>query len=994
MSTTSHRVDTAPGHGIDRSSPISFTFEGERYSGFAGDTLASALIANGRLQTKNSMYLQRPRGIIAAGVEEPNGLVTIKARSDNDIDETMLPVTTVELFEGLDGFYVPGQGALDPKKDPAIYDRKHKHVDVLVIGAGPAGIAAAKAALQGQARVALIDNQPLPGGSLLASRRLEIDGKTGAQWAADEIAELQKNQDFLYLSRTLAFGAYDANYVIALENRTDHLPAKERPGVSRQRVWHIRANQVVLATGAIERPIAFATNDRPGVMMAASARTFTNRYAALPGRKVVVFTTNDSAYEAAVDLHAAGAEIVALVDSRTEASDAAKKAAEITGAPTFLGSAVVGTGASVMGDRVENADISQVDENNELTGETTRVDTDLVIVSGGWSPTVHLHVHRQGKTEWNQDIAGFVPVEGSVADEHLAGALTGRFSTEDALESGAKAGAAALTAAAEKAGFEGGSAAADAPAVSAEFEAPQCCASVRPMWLVPALTGDAKQWRDHFVDFQRDQSVADIIRAHGAGMHSIEHIKRYTSIGTANDQGKTAGVNAMAINAILLGEEDFGKVGVSGYRPPFVALPFAALAGRERGDLFDPARLTPIHAAHLKSECPFEDVGQWKRPWYFPVGEETMDEAVYRESKAVRDSVGMMDGTTLGKIEIRGQDAAEFVNRVYTNGFKLLKVGMGRYGLMLNVDGMLLDDGVTMRIAEDRFLMTTTTGGAATVFDWLEEWHQTEWPELDVTLTSVTEQYATVTVGGPKSRDVIAKVAPELDVSNDAFKFMSFKETTLSNGVPARICRISFSGELAYEINVDGFYGQKVWEMVEEAGAEFNITKYGTETMHVLRAEKGLIIIGQDTDGTVTAADAGMDWAVSKKKKDFIGKRSLERADTKREDRKHLVGVLPVDKKVRLPEGAALIEAGVDPKPRAATAEDPLTKSNGQVPQVGWVSSSYDSPNLGRTFGLALIDNGRNRQGEILKSFVNGELVDVEIAPLCLFDPEGKRRDG
>jgi sarcosine oxidase subunit alpha len=423
-------------------------------------------------------------------------------------------------------------------------------------------------------------------------------------------------------------------------------------------------------------------------------------------------------------------------------------------------------------------------------------------------------------------------------------------------------------------------------------------------------------------------------------------------------------------------------VGHTTFRAPFAPVPFAALAGRRRGDLFDPARITSIHPWHVEHGAEFEDVGQWKRPWYYPQPGEDMDAAVQRECRAVRESVGFQDASTLGKIEIRGTDAGEFLNRIYTNGFKKLGVGKGRYGLMCKPDGMVFDDGVTLRVAEDRFYMTTTTGGAATVLEWLEEWHQTEWPDLDVVFTSVTEQWSTVAVAGPRSRDVIAKLAPDLDVSNEAFEFMGFRETTLANGVPARICRISFSGELAFEVNVDTFYGLAVWEAVADAGAEYGITPYGTETMHVLRAEKGFIIVGQDTDGTVTPQDAGMEWIVSKFK-DFIGKRSYSRVDTAREDRKHLVGVLPVDGRTRLAEGAQLVAAGT-----------PITPEAGPVPMIGHVTSSYISTSLERPFGLAMVENGRNRMGEIVQSPLGDTLIDVEITSPVFYDPEGNRRDG
>jgi sarcosine oxidase subunit alpha len=435
--------------------------------------------------------------------------------------------------------------------------------------------------------------------------------------------------------------------------------------------------------------------------------------------------------------------------------------------------------------------------------------------------------------------------------------------------------------------------------------------------------------------------------------------------------------------SVLLGEADLGGIGTTTYRAPYAPVSFAALAGRRRGQLFDPARITSLHQWHLEHGAVWEDVGQWKRPRYFPRGEEDMDAAVLRECAAVRDSVGAMDGTTLGKIEIRGADAARFLNRIYTNGFLKLPVGKGRYGVMCGPDGMIMDDGVTLRLAEDHFFMTTTSSGAAAVLDHLEEWHQTEWPELDVSMTSVTEQWTTITVAGPRSRDVIAKVAPDLDVSQEAFGFMEFRDTVLASGIPARIPRISFSGELAFEINVDAFYGRTVWEAVLEAGEEFGLTVYGTETMHVLRAEKGLIIVGQDTDGTITPHDANMSWVVGAKKKDFLGKRSLDRPDSVREDRRQLVGLLSADGSTRLEEGAQIVDVGT-----------PITPEEGPVPMIGWVSSSYDSAALGQPFALALVDGGLGRIGETVRSPQGDRIIDLTITSPVLVDPEGARRDG
>ncbi|MEE1622208.1 sarcosine oxidase subunit alpha family protein [Zafaria sp. J156] len=969
MSTARLDAVRAAGHGIDRTREVSFRVDGLDYTGYEGDTLASALVASGRLDCGPSMYLGRPRGIMSAGVEESNALVTVRSRFPGHVDESMLPATTVELTDGLEARFLSGLGTLDPRKDEAVYDRKYVHADVLVVGAGPAGLAAAREAAKTGARTILMDDQPSAGGSLLSSRGESIDGVDALEWVSSTLDRLAGAEDFTYLPRTTVFGSYDANYLVAVQHRTDHLPARERRGVSRQRIWHVRASRVVLATGAHERPIVFANNDRPGIMLAGAVRSYLNRYAAAAGRNVVVATTNDSAYALVEDLHAAGLGTAVVVDSRPAPSPTAAAVLEATGVRGVFGSAVVDTAGAGTAGRVSSVDVSRIDDAGRPSGAVETVEADLLAVSGGFSPVVHLHSQRQGRIVWNEDIAAFVP--GSpVAEQELAGAATGSYSLHEALSQGALAGHRAARAAGRQAPLV-------VPSAPAGDTGP-----VRPLWLVPGLTGEPAGWSTHFVDLQRDQTVADVLRATGAGMRSVEHVKRYTSISTANDQGKTSGVNAIGVIAAALNEPDLGSIGTTTFRAPFTPVAFTALAGRQRGELFDPARITSIHPWHVARGALFEDVGQWKRPWYYPRPGEDMDAAVLRECAAVRESVGFMDATTLGKIEIRGTDAGEFLNRVYTNAFKKLAPGMGRYGVMCTPDGMVFDDGVTLRLDEDRYFMTTTTGGAAKVLDWLEEWHQTEWPELDVVCTSVTEQWGTVAVVGPKSRAVIAKLAPELDLDNESFKFMAFRETTLANGIPARICRISFSGELAFEINVEAFYGLAVWEAVAEAGAEFGITPYGTETMHVLRAEKGFIIVGQDTDGTVTPQDAGMDWVVSKAK-DFIGRRSFARQDTSRTDRKHLVGVLPVDAATRLPEGAQLVTAGT-----------PITPAEAPVPMIGHVTSSYLSATLGRPFGLALVDNGRHRIGEVVQAPLDGRLVDVEITSPVLYDPEGSRRDG
>ncbi|MFE5027824.1 sarcosine oxidase subunit alpha family protein [Streptomyces sp. NPDC056656] len=943
---------------VDRTTFLHFTLDGRELTGHPGDTLASAMLANGIVEAAPSLYLGRPRGIVSAGVEEPNALVQL----GGSCSEGMLPATTVELYDGLSATTLSGMGRLDPTPDPAVYDKKYVHTDVLVVGAGPAGLSAAAAAAESGARVILVDDQPELGGALLS-------GRTQPEWIAEVRAALDAASEVTVLTRTTAFGSYDDNYVLALERRTDHLGADApdpSSGVSRQRLWHIRARQVVLATGAHERPLIFAGNDRPGVMLAASVRTYINRYGVTPGRRAVVGTTNDSAYDTVADLHATGIDIAAVVDARPELSQRAAEIAAATGVRVLTSSAVVDTAGE---SRLTGVTVQALDADGQLVGEAERFDCDLLAVSGGWSPVVHLHSQRQGKLRWDDDLAAFVP-DGTVRHQQIVGAAQGTHGLDGALAEGARAGALAAT----EAGFP-----VPVPAAPSEDARPD----VRALWLVPSPAGEPGTWDTHFVDLQRDVTAADVWRSTGAGMRGVEHVKRYTSLGTANDQGKTSGVNAIGVIAEALGAgASPGEIGTTAYRAPYTPVAFAALAGRERGDLFDPERTTSIHGWHVAHGAEFEDVGQWKRPWYYPRPGEDMDAAVVRECRAAREGVAFMDATTLGKIEIWGADAGEFLNRVYTNAFKKLKPGMARYGVMCKPDGMIFDDGVTLRLDGNRYFMTTTTGGAAGVLDWLEEWLQTEWPELDVHCTSVTEQWATVAVVGPKSRDVIAKLAPELDVSAEAFPFMAFRETTLASGIPARVCRISFSGELAFEINVCAWYGRAVWEQVQEAGQPYDITPYGTETMHVLRAEKGFIIVGQDTDGTVTPQDANMDWVVSKRK-DFIGNRSYSRADTTRADRKQLVGLLPTDRTTRLPEGSQLI-----------AQDTPLTPEAGPVPMLGHVTSSYHSAALGRPFALALVAGGRARIGSTLLAPVGDDLVPVEVTDSVLYDPEGTKRDG
>jgi sarcosine oxidase subunit alpha len=960
MSTATHRLRT--GGRIDRTREVHIDVAGRELVAHPGDTVASAMLAHGIVEVGPSIYAGRPRGIVAAGVEEPNALVRVHGQCA----ESMLPATTVAVRDGLAVDLLSGIGRLDPEADEAIYDKVYVHTDVLVVGAGPAGLAAASTAARSGARVVLLDDQPELGGSLLAASFETVDGRPAMEWVSQVAAELDAHADVTVLRRTSAFGAYDDNYVLALEHRTDHLE-EWSPGVSRQRLWHLRAQQVVVATGAHERPLVFAGNDRPGVMLAGAVRTYLNRYGVRVGDEVVVATTNDSGYDLVTDLVTCGVRVAAVVDSRPEAP----RLAVAGDVPVITGSVVTGTHGTTGTARVASVEVSAIDADGALVGPAQMLACDTLAVCGGWSPVVHQHSQRQGRLAWDEDIAAFVP-SSTVRNQVVVGAAAGDFTLEGALDTGSTAGSAVS----KRSGFP-----------ADETTAPRGqgggLGAIRPVWLVPASEGEPGSWTEHFVDLQRDQTVADVWRATGAGMRSVEHVKRYTSIGTANDQGKTSAVNAIGVIAAALGGETTpGHVGTTTFRAPYTPVGFAAIAGRERGDLLDPERTTPVHRWHLAHGAELEVVGQWQRPWYYPQDEESMDQAVARECRAARTGVAMMDASTLGKIEIVGADAGEFLNRIYTNGFKKLAVGSARYGVMCGVDGMVIDDGVTLRLAEDRYFMTTTTGGAAAILEWLEEWLQTEWPDLDVTCTSVTEQWTTIAVVGPSSRTVLERVAPHLDLDNEAFPFMTFRETELASGVQARVCRISFSGELAYEINVPGWYGRAVWEQVYAAGADLDITPYGTETMHVLRAEKGYPIVGQDTDGTVTPHDAGLGWAVSKLK-DFVGKRSLDRADTVRTDRKHLVGLLPLDTVTRLPEGSQLVEA-----------DAPIGAADRPVPMLGHVTSSYRSEALGRTFALALVADGRNRIGQTVAAFTGDSLVKALLTDPVLYDPEGSKRDG
>lgn len=896
-------------------STVQFTFDGVTYHGNKGEPLSAALLRNGIKVVTESSYRLRPRGVVGLGYEEPCALVQI----DSGSGEPMVPATRIELVDGLVVRSLAGVGDLPNQPDKARYDKVFKHVDVLVIGAGESGLKAAKKAAKSGKSVIILDDQFEVGGY-----KKDINEKIDAS-----LLSAVKKDNVIHLQRTTAIGLYDQNYVVAIERRADHLNSDIIPDFARMRTWHIRAKEIILATGAFQRVLVFPNNDRPGIMFSHAAATYLHKYRVGTFKNAVVLTVDDSGYEDALRIQKSGTNVIAIIDIRKKIKGNLVDKVKKLGIQVVTGSMVANTSADNSG-ALSSVFVAETNSNGDITSEQREIRVDLLAISGGWTPTVHLATYLNLKPIWNQKIAAFVMPN--------------------------------LPKAIKATGYANG-----------EFEKVS-----NPPAVFFGLIPDGEDAKISYIDLQRDANVRDLKRAVGAGLTSVEHVKRYTTIGTSHDQGKTSGTTTMGLLGQLIDKEPH-EVGTLTFRPPFIGVPFSALAGRDLGILSDPVRTTPIHEEHLKVKAPMEDVGQWKRPWYFPLEKETMHQSVLRECQSARQDVAVMDASTLGKIDIQGPDAGLFLDRIYTNMFSTLKVGSSRYGLMCGVDGMVFDDGVTTRISEDRFLMTTTTGGAAKVLDWLEEWLQTEWPDLNVYCTSVTEHWSTVAIVGPKSRDLLAKLAPSLDVSNESFPFMENRYTEVS-GIPARIARISFSGELAYEINIEAWYGQYIWQEVFEKGKQFNIAAYGTETMHVLRAEKGFVIIGQETDGTQTPQDLGMDWIV-KKKKDFIGKRSFSRSDTSREKRHQLVGLLPTNPATLLPEGSYVVNEGE-------------SKKSGKRSHIGYVTSSYQSSALSRTFALALLADGRNKIGQFAEVPMGDSVAQVEIVDSLFFDKENSRRDG
>ncbi|AVO53725.1 sarcosine oxidase subunit alpha [Ectopseudomonas mendocina] len=999
----------AKGGRIDRSQPLSFTFNGQTYQGFAGDSLAAALLANGVDIVGRSFKYSRPRGIVAAGAEEPNAVLQIGSTEAAQIPNVR--ATQQALYSGLvasstngwpsvntdlmgilgkvgggmmpPGFYyktfmypqnlwmtyekyirkAAGLGRSPTEVDPDIYDQLNQHCDVLIVGAGPAGLAAALAAGRSGARVILADEQEEFGGSLLDTRET-LDGKPAAEWVAQAIAELKTLPEVTLLPRATVNGYHDHNFLTIHQRLTDHLGEIAPMGQARQRMHRVRAKRVVLASGAHERPLVYANNDVPGNMLAGAVSTYVRRYGVAPGQELVLSTNNDYAYRVLLDWLDAGRKVVAVADARSNPRGAWVEEARARGVRILTGSAVIEARGSK---RVTGARICAIDvKAHKVTSPGEVVDCDLIVSSGGYSPVVHLASHLGGRPEWSEDILGFVPGPGNGIQQRVdAGAVNGVFALGDVLANGFEAGAKA----AADTGYKAVSG--RLPKVEARQEE-----ATLALFQVPHDKPTARAPKQ-FVDLQNDVTAAGIELATREGFESVEHVKRYTALGFGTDQGKLGNINGLAIAARSMGIS-IVQMGTTMFRPNYTPVTFGAVAGRHCGALFDAKRYTAMQAWHVKNGAEFEDVGQWKRPWYFPKKGEDLHAAVARECLAVRNSVGILDASTLGKIDIQGPDAREFLNRVYTNAWTKLDVGKARYGLMCKEDGMVFDDGVTACLADNHFVMTTTTGGAARVMEWLEIYHQTEWPELKVYFTSVTDHWATMTLSGPNSRKLLAKVT-DIDLDKDAFPFMSWKEG-LVGGVPARVFRISFTGELSYEVNVQADYALGVWEQIIEAGKEFDLTPYGTETMHVLRAEKGFIIVGQDTDASVTPDDLNMGWCVGRTKPfSWIGKRGMNRDDCLREDRKQLVGLKPVDPNKVLPEGAQLV---FDPKQTIP------------MQMVGHVTSSYMSAAMGYSFAMAVVKGGLKRMGErVFAPLADGSLIEAEICSSVFYDPKGDRQN-
>ena len=983
---------------INRDKKISFKFNGKKYYGYEGDTLASALIANGIHLVGRSFKYHRPRGFFGVGVDEPYAIVQLYRNGETDPN---CRATEQELFEGLEaksincfpsvnfdlgainnflnrffpaGFYyktfmwpksfwyriyepfirrAAGFGVASTNHDQERYEHKYEYCDLLVAGSGPSGLASAYAAAKNGANVILAEDKPRFGGSLLTSE-VNIGNQTGKEWSEKIISELKAMPNVIVKNRAQVFGYYDHNMLVMSERVSDHLP-KSKKYTPKQRLWYIRSKEVVISSGSIERPIIFGNNDTPGVVLASAAKEYLKVYGVLFGKKPLIFTNNDSAYETAIEFKKNGI-LPVILDSRVNPSSEIINEAKNLGIEIQFSHVVV---AAKGYKKVKSAEIAKISDDKKNLEEIKNIQCDCICVSGFWTPTIHLASQSGNKTKFNQDIDAFVPNKPKQKETTL-GSANGVFTLEETLKTSFEAGTKISKKITNKE---------NTILIPQVFEKKN--SKHDKFWCVPLPKGKTYK---RFLDFQNDVTVSDIELALREGYRSIEHVKRYTTLGMATDQGKTSNLNGLQLVSSLENKV-VPSVGHTTFRPPYTPITIGAIVGREIGKHSKPTRKSPMHSWHEKHNAVFVDAGVWLRPRYYKQGTENLSEASKREAENVRKNVGVCDVTTLGKIDIKGPHAAEFLNRVYTNAWLKLPVGKARYGVMLREDGIVMDDGTTTRISENHYHMTTTTAQAANVLSHLEYYLQIVWPELNVNVVSTTEQWAGAAIAGPNSRKLLQKIFPDIDVSNNSLPFMGYVESNLF-GINARIFRISFSGELAYEVNVESDYGNFMWEKIIEIGKDFAIQPYGTEALSTLRIEMGHVA-GSELDGRTIPYDNGLDGLVSKKK-DFIGKRSLSRKAFVSTNRQKLVGVVPLDKKTNIPEGSHLVED--------ATAKLPNQK-------LGHISASCWSVEYNNPFSLAIIKDGKNMIGKKLfaMSPLKNKSIPVEIVSSHYVDPKGER---
>ena len=991
---------------IDRNKPIKFEFNGKKLSGFEGDTLASALLSNDQVLIGRSFKYHRPRGIVASGSEEPNALINLGEKEKFEPNQR---ATTIELFDGLKaasqnhwpslnfdigvvnnylarflpaGFYYKmfihprpfwkyiyepfirqsaGLGRAPSQKDHSQYEHFYAFYDLVIVGGGISGLNAALTAAESGLKILIIEQTPEWGGRCLVDFST-IGDETSAEYVSRLVSELKKFQNVTMRSRMMGAGVYDHGYILGYERLNDHLAEEDGP---RHRLWRIRAKQIITATGSIERPISFPSNDIPGVMLASAVRDYAVNFGVATGNKIAVYTNNDDAYRTAITLNEVGVEVPIIVDARGSGGGALAERAKALGIRVENGKAI----SKVFGKkRVEAISIC---EHKDSGKGNEKIACDCIAMSGGWSPVVHLYSHCGGKLKWDEKMALFKPDSSAKPTSHdglpfvtAVGSANGFLLMQEVLKDAREGCLEVVEASGGKVKKE------SFKLIEQEYEN-----SLEAIWIAPQ-DADIKKRSKIWLDFQNDVKINDVELAAREGFESVEHTKRYTTLGMATDQGKLSNINGLAILSSSLGKE-IPKVGTTTFRPPYTPISLGSIGGSARDELFQPVRKTPMHDWHENNGAYMEPVGQWRRPFCYPQAGETYAKAVEREINQTRSSLGILDASTLGKLLVTGPDAGKFLDMLYTNMMSTLKIGKCRYGLMCSENGFLIDDGVVARIDEQTWLCHTTTGGADSIHAHMEEWLQTEWWDWKVYVTNVTEQYAQIGVVGPNARKLLEKIGG-VDVSREALGFMEWKDGNLGK-YDARIFRISFSGELSYEIAVPAKQGLAFWGELIEAGKEFQVMPYGTEALHVMRAEKGFIMIGDETDGTVIPQDLNLDWAISKKKDDYLGKRAQERSFMVNPSRWKLVGLETLDGSV-LPDGAYAIADGVNP--------------NGQKSTQGRITSSYFSPTLKRGIAMGLVMNGPDRSGEIIEfPKIDGTVIRAKITSPVFYDPDGEKQN-